>query len=132
MAVLANRFLDFVIELPCGKVMLFTKIDHCEVYCNTYESADHWRVIDLGHWDIRKIGLKRRKFWIKQELKVLREQNKKLRKSAWFNFVALQEKDYLARESMGALDRTEVRLTFDERLKLYERAATALYGSPQG
>lgn len=95
------------------------------------------KVVSFNRGDIWEYGTIRqdvygRKFWIKQELKVLREQNKKLRKSAWFNFVALQEKDYLARESMGALDRTEVRLTFDERRKLYERAATALYGSPQG
>lgn len=93
------------------------------------------KVVSFNRGDIWEYGTIRqdvygRKFWIKQELKVLREQNRKLRKAAWQNFISLQERDYRARQETGALDGLEVRLTYDERQALYKRAATALYGSP--
>lgn len=69
--------LDFVVELPCKKVLLFNRIDKDRVYAEVFRSREQFDLASRG-WKLapNATRIKRRTFWLKEELNNLRAHNK--------------------------------------------------------
>lgn len=77
--------LEFVVELPCKKVLLFSRIDKDRVYAEVFPSREQFDLASRG-WKLapNATRIKRRTFWLAEELANLRYAICGLQQALWY------------------------------------------------
>lgn len=76
--------LDFAIQLPCKKVMLFTRVDKDRVRAEVYQNRDQFDLVSRGlrvpeSLQVEPVKIKYKTFWLQEELAYSRKEIKRLR-----------------------------------------------------